>query len=144
MTQSTVGNGSTIIPAMRYRNATAAIEWLCKVFGFRVHLMVPGEGNVIHVGQLSLGAGMLMLGSVADNEFGRFIKQPDEIGGVETQSSYIVVDDADLVYARAKLAGAEIVRVIQDEDYGGRGFTCRDPEGHLWSVGSYDPWSEGT
>lgn len=135
--------GSTIIPAMRYRNATAAIKWLCDVFGFRVHLLVPGEGDVIHHAQLSLGSGMLMLGSVADNEFGKFIKQPDEVGGVETQSSYIVVGDADMVYARAKLAGAQIVRAIQDEDYGGRGFTCRDPEGHMWSVGSYDPWSEG-
>ncbi|HEY8026305.1 MAG TPA: VOC family protein [Burkholderiaceae bacterium] len=135
--------GSTIIPAMRYRNATTAIRWLCDVFGFRVHLVVPGEGDVIHHAQLCLGSGMLMLGSVADNEFGKFIRQPDEVGGVETQSSYIVVDDADMVYARAKLAGAQIVRPIQDEDYGGRGFTCRDPEGHMWSVGSYDPWREG-
>lgn len=134
--------GSSLIPAMRYRNATAAIEWLCKVFGFRINLMVPGEGNVVHHAQLTLGAGMVMLGSVADNEFGQFIRQPDEIGGVETQSSYIVVDDPDLVYARAKLAGADIVRPIRDEDYGGRGFTCRDLEGHLWSVGSYDPWQE--
>lgn len=135
--------GSTLIPCLRYRNATAAIEWLCKVFGFRIHLVVPGEGDVIHHAQLALGNGMIMLGSVADNEFGRYIKQPDEIGGAETQSAYVVVDDPDMVYARAKLEGAEIVRPIRDEDYGGRGFTCRDLEGHLWSAGSYDPWKEG-
>jgi len=68
------------------------------------------------------------------------MKQPDEIGGAETQSAYVVVSDADAVYARAKGAGAEIVLVIKDEDYGGRGFSCRDLEGHLWNFGTYDPW----
>ena len=68
------------------------------------------------------------------------MKQPDEIGGAETQSAYVIVSDADLVYARAKAANAEIVRDIRNEDYGGRGFSCRDLEGHLWSIGTYDPW----
>ena len=36
----------------------------------------------------------------------------------------------------------EIVVEIEDASYGGRGFTCRDPEGHVWSVGTYDPWAE--
>ena len=70
------------------------------------------------------------------------MKQPDEIGGAETQSSYVIVSDADLVYARAKAANAEIVREIKDEDYGGRLFACRDLEGHLWSIGTYDPWDQ--
>lgn len=83
---------------------------------------------------------MIMLGSVFDNEFGRLIKQPDEIGGAETQSAYLIVSDADSIYQRAKAAGAEIVMEIKDEDYGGRGFSCRDLEGHLWSIGTYDPW----
>jgi uncharacterized glyoxalase superfamily protein PhnB len=51
----------------------------------------------------------------------------------------IVVSDADEVYRRAKAAGAEIVIEIKDKDYGGRGFSCRDPEGHLWNIGTYDP-----
>jgi len=68
------------------------------------------------------------------------MKQPDEIGGAETQSAYVIVSDADLVYARAKAANAEIVRDIGNEDYGGRGFSWRDLEGHLWSIGTYDPW----
>ena len=85
---------------------------------------------------------MIMLGSVlkVETEFGRLIKQPDEIGGAETQSAYVVVSDADAVYACAKAAGAEIVIEIKDEDYGGRGFSCRDMEGHLWNFGTYDPW----
>jgi len=63
------------------------------------------------------------------------MKQPDEIGGAETQSAYVIVSDADLVYARAKAANAEIVRDIRNEDYGGRGFSWRDLEGHLWRSG---------
>ena len=69
------------------------------------------------------------------------MKQPDEIGGAETQSSYVIVTNADAIYARAKAAGAEIMLDIKDEDYGGRGFTCRDLEGRLWTFGTYDPWA---
>lgn len=83
---------------------------------------------------------MIMLGSFLKTEFGRLMKQPDETGGAETQSAYIVVSDADAVYALAKSAGAEIVIEIKNEDYGGRDFSCRDPEGHLWNFGTYDPW----
>ena len=68
------------------------------------------------------------------------MKQPDEIGGAETQSAYVIVTDADALYSRAKAGGAKIVLDIKDEDYGGRGFACRDLEGHLWSFGTYDPW----
>ena len=82
-----------------------------------------------------------MLGSVVDSEYGQLIRQPDEIGGFETQSVYVIVADADAVYASAKAAGAAIVIEIKDEDYGGRGFSCLDLEGHLWSVGTYDPWA---
>lgn len=85
---------------------------------------------------------MVMLGSVLEKEteWGRLIKQPDEIGGAETQSAYVIVDDADTLYARAKNAGAKIVVGIKDEDYGGRGFSCYDLEGHLCNFGTYDPW----
>jgi uncharacterized glyoxalase superfamily protein PhnB len=133
---------TSVIPSMRYRDAPAAIEWLCRVFGFERHLVVPdGQGGIAHA-QLSLGNGMIMLGSVADTPFGRYMKQPDEIGGAETQSSYLVVPDADAVLARALSAGARIAMPIKDEDYGGRGFACFDLEGHLWYVGTYDPWAE--
>jgi uncharacterized glyoxalase superfamily protein PhnB len=130
----------TIIPCLRYRNAPAAIEWLCQTFGFEKQLVVPNEDGTIAHAQLSFGNGMIMLGSVHENEFGRLMKQPDEIGGAETQSAYLIVSDADLIYQRAKAAGAEIVIEIKDEDYGGRGFTCRDLEGRLWNIGTYDPW----
>jgi uncharacterized glyoxalase superfamily protein PhnB len=133
---------ATVIPCLRYRNAPAAIDWLCQTFGFEKHLVAPGENGTIAHAQLSFGNGMIMLGSVTDSPYSRFIKQPDEIGGADTQSAYVIVDDADVIYARAKAAGAQIVLDIKDEDYGGRGFSCRDLEGRLWNFGTYDPWAE--
>ena len=82
---------------------------------------------------------MIMLGSAKTTDFGRFMKQPDEIGGSETQTAYVVVADPDAVYAKAKSAGSIIEIEIKDEDYG-RLFTCRDLEGHIWTIGNYDPW----
>ena len=131
---------TTIIPVLRYRNAPAAIEWLCQAFGFERHLVVPNDDGTIAHAQLSFGTGMVMVGSVRKDEFGSLTKQPDETGGGQTQSSYVVVTDADTAYTRAKASGARIAMEIRDEDYGGRGFSCYDLEGHLWSFGSYDPW----
>ena len=122
---------TTVIPCLRYRDAPAAIEWLCKAFGFEKHLVVPGSGGTVAHAQLNFGNGMIMLGSVVDSEFGRLMKQPDEIGGAETQTPYVIVSDADAIHSSAKAAGAKIVLDIKDEDYGGRGFSCRDPEGYL-------------
>ena len=138
----TVPSRSTVMPAMRYRDAPAAIEFLCRVIGFEKHLVVPGPDNSIAHAQLALGGGMLMLGSAGHGSaYGTRIRQPDEIGGYETQSAYVVVADADAVLARAKAENWTIVIPIKDEDQGGRGFSCLDPEGRLWSVGTYDPWA---
>jgi uncharacterized glyoxalase superfamily protein PhnB len=134
--------GSTAIPCLRYRDAPTAIGWLGRAFGFAPQLVVPdGTGGVAHA-QLVCGSGMVMLGSVRDGAYGRLMKQPDETGGASTQSVYVVVADADAIHARAVGAGAEIVIPLKDEAHGGRGFTCRDPEGHVWSIGTYDPWAQ--
>ena len=132
--------GTSIVPSMLYRNAPDAIEWLCRVFGFEKRAVVPGPKKTILHAELTLGAGMLMLGSVQNNTNTRFITQPDEVGGMETRSIYVVVPDVDAVYERAKACGAEIVLDIEDKPHGGRGFACRDLEGRLWYAGSYDPW----
>jgi len=132
---------STVIPGMQYRNAPKAIEWLCSVFGFEKHAVYPGPDNTIMHAELTLGGGMVMLGSMnKDNVHSQFIRHPDETGGVETRSASLTVSDADAVHARAKAAGAEILFDIEDKPYGGRGFTCRDLEGYIWHVGTYDPW----
>lgn len=132
--------GSTLIPCLRYRDATKAIDWLGKAFGLEPQLVVPGDDGVIHHAQLRLGQGMVMLGSVTDNDYGRMMKQPADAGGC-TQSVYLVVKDVDAVYAKAKAAGAKISMPLESKDYGGKGFGCHDLEGHLWSIGDYDPWS---
>ncbi len=134
---------ATVIPCLRYRDAPAAIDWLCKALGFEKQFVVPGGNGTIAHAQLSFGNGMVMLGSVVDSEFGRLMKQPDEIAGAGTQSIYVVVSDPDDVHRRANSAGAVIVIDIKNEDHGGRSFTCRDPEGHLWTFGSFDPWTVG-
>ena len=132
-----------IIPSLRYDDAPAAIDWLCDAFGFERHLVVPGEEGRIAHAQLSFGNSMVMLGSALDDEFGRLQKTPRAVGGVETQSPYVIVPDADVHFERARAKGAEIVYDITDQDYGGRGYSCRDPEGHLWHFGTYDPWTDG-
>ena len=134
---------SSIIPCLRYRDASAAIDWLCRVIGFEKKMVVPGEAGAIMHAELKLGDGMIMLGSVAkpETEYSKVMTQPDEIGGKQTQTIYVVVADADAVYARAQAAGATIVLPLTDQSYGGRDFTFRDPEGHVWSVGTYDPWN---
>ena len=135
---------ATIIPCLRYRNALRMIDWLCDAFGFEKHA-VYADGDAVHHAQLVFGNGMVMLGSTSnDGEWGHAIVQLDEVGGRETQSPCVIVSDADAHYARAKAAGATIVIDIADQDYGGRGYACRDPEGHLWWFGSYDPWAEAT
>jgi uncharacterized glyoxalase superfamily protein PhnB len=102
--------------------------------------VVPGEDGTIAHAQLTFGSGMIMLGSARDDAFDRLQKTPAQVGGVGTQSPYIIVADADAHHARAVTAGATVVYALKDEDYGGRGYSCRDPEGHLWNFGTYDPW----
>ena len=124
---------------MRYRNVAAAADWLCAAFGFEKHRIVTMEGGEVAVAQLSIGSNMIMLLPVGGSELDQLMKQPDEIGGAETQSCYVVVDDIDVHHSKAKAAGAQFVLDLKEYDNGGRGFSCRDPEGHIWSFGTYDP-----
>jgi len=134
------GTMTNVVPCLRYRDAPAAIEWLGRAFGFETHLVVPGpDGGIAHA-ELRLGRGVIMLGSVRDDGFNW---QPPQKGGPVTQSVYAVVEDADAHHRRAKAAGAEIVRDLQDTDYGSREYSARDPEGHLWHFGTYRPGEAG-
>jgi uncharacterized glyoxalase superfamily protein PhnB len=133
---------STVIPGLRYRNAKAMIEWLVAAFGFEKQAVYAGPNDVVMHAQLTLGNGMIMIGSVdSGTAASSLLKQPDEIGGAETQAPYLVVSDIDALYARAKAAGARMVVDLETKEYGGKAFTCTDPEGHVWHVGSYDPWA---
>lgn len=132
---------ATIFPFMGYEDAAAAIDWLCRAFGFEKQLVVPGPGNSIAHAELRLGNGMVMLGSCAGKRelFGMGV--PREFGAV-TGGVYVVVEDVDAHYRRAKAAGAVIIRDIADTDYGAREYMARDPEGHIWSFGTYQPFAQ--
>jgi uncharacterized glyoxalase superfamily protein PhnB len=129
------------MPTLRYRDAHAAIDWLCNVLGFARHAVYPGPDNTIGHAELTLNGGMIMLGSEKEDDYGKGFKSPGELGNVETRSSYIVVKDAEAVWHRAEGAGAQVVRPFQATSYGSHEFSVKDPEGHSWSVGTYDPWA---
>jgi uncharacterized glyoxalase superfamily protein PhnB len=129
-----------VISTLRYRDVDAAIDWLCNAFGFEKHLVVSGDDGAVQYAELTFGNGMIMLGPVEDSRLDKFMAQPADTGGAETQICYLFVADATAHCARAKAAGAEILLDIEDADSNGRGYSCRDLEGHIWNLGTYDPW----
>jgi uncharacterized glyoxalase superfamily protein PhnB len=132
---------STVIPNLRYSDALKMIDWLELAFGFEKHAVyMAGETKVAHA-QMTFGNGMIMLGSVDNGSMlAPLLAQPGEIGNRETQTAYLIVSDCEPIYATAKAASAEMIDDLKAKEYGGKGFTCRDPEGHIWSIGEYDPW----
>ena len=142
---TTKPNGPTnLCYCLRYADAPAAIEWLGRAFGYAPHLVVKGEaeGEIAHA-QLVFGNSMLMVGSAREGgAFDATQISPQATGGRVTASPYIVVDDVDAHHARAVAAGARVTMPPEDQPYGGRLYVCADPEGHVWSFGSYDPWAD--
>ncbi len=126
-----------IFPALRYRDAEAALEWLKRAFGCEEKAVYRGDDGKIQHAELRLGAGLIMFGQYNENGFlsGR---APDPLAS--TMSLYVVVDDPDAHYQRAKAAGAQIVRELADQPYGSREYSARDLEGNAWSFGTYDPY----
>ena len=119
------------------------IDWLQQAFGFEKHALYMAEGTTVAHAQMTFGNGMIMLGSVDNgSKASATMAQPDEIGNRETQSACLIVSDCEPIYQTAKAAGAEMIMDLTQMDYGGKAFSCRDPEGHMWSIGEYDPWGE--
>ena len=127
-------NIASIWPVLAYKDAPAAAEFLVTAFGFELRALYASQDdpNVVEHAEARwpLGGGV-MFGTAGkdDGPFGR--RRPGN------DSVYVVCDDPDALFARATAAGAEVVRELRDEDYGSRGFTVRDPEGNLWSFGTY-------
>ena len=90
---------ASVIPALHYRDAPAAIEWLCQALGFEKQAVYPNPDGTIAHSQLTFGNGMVMVSSVSGSEYGKLVKQPREVGMANTQSSCLIVNDADQVYA---------------------------------------------
>lgn len=133
--------GASVIPTVRYRNVPAAVAWLQQAFSFEPHRLVKDAKGTVLYAELTFGTGMVMVAPIQESSLGDLMVQPDEIGGMETQICYLFVDNAKVHYARAKAAGAEIVLDIEVEATGGRGYSCRDLEGHVWNFGTHNPWN---
>lgn len=127
-----------VFPALRYRDAEAALEWLKAAFGLVEKAVHRGEDGTIHHAELSIGAGLVMLGQ-HDGQGWSGGNPPDALAS--TISIYVAIDDPDAHHDRAAAAGARIVRELVDQPYGSREYSARDIEGNLWSFGTYDPYS---
>lgn len=136
--RSTQGMG--LVPALRYRDVSAASAWLQTAFGFVESRTLKDNDGTVRYAQLACGNSMVMLCPVGGTAFDAYMTQPDTASGRETQVCYVFVPDAEQHRARAVAAGAELVLDMDAGDGRGRGYACRDPEGHIWSFGTYDPW----
>lgn len=117
----------TVFPCLTFRDAKASIEWLERVLGAeRVAVYEDGDGRVAHA-EIRIGSSLIMAG---DETAGSKATPP----GVSVV--YVVVEDADAAYGRARAAGAEVTEPV-DQDYGSRDVTVTDPDGNRWSLGTY-------
>ena len=123
------------IAFLNYRDTRTAVDWLERAFGFERTSVHESNGKIAHA-ELRFGDGMIMLGAAFENDWG--MRTPGALGGVN-QGVYVIVDDIEAHYERARGADAEIVRPLADTDYGSREFMARDPEGNIWSFGTYEP-----
>ncbi len=134
MTNQSTTSKTHIWPCLAFRDARAAMKFLTDAFGFEEQAAYARDDDptIIEHGEMRwpLGGG-IMFGTASkdDTPFGQRVPGNDAI--------YVVCDDPDGLFARATGAGAEVVRGLRDEDYGSRGFTVRDPDGNLWSFGTY-------
>ena len=125
-----------IYPAIRFRDAERMIAFLCDAFGFTVRAKYMTETGKVGHAELALGSSMIMCGDEKDDAFGAMVGSADGQGG---KALYVAVDDANAAFERARAAGAEILQGLVERDYGSREFICRDPEGNVWSFGTYWP-----
>lgn len=126
----------TMFPFLRYKDAKSAIAWLCDAFGFEQVAVYESNGYVEHA-ELAFGDSIVMLGSKREGTPLQLLT-PQEAGGV-TAGIYVAVSDPDKHHERAVAAGARVVRPLTDQDYGSREYVCLDPEGNMWSFGTYVP-----
>ncbi len=129
-----------LIPATRYHDCEAALHFVTDVLGLAPHAVHRDDaGGIVHV-EIRHRQGVMMFGPHRDGAFDDFMVDPRRAGG-ETTTIYVVVADVAGLYARVREKGAEVVMPLAAQDYGGSNFSLRDPEGHIWSFGDYDPLS---
>jgi uncharacterized glyoxalase superfamily protein PhnB len=116
----------TITPYLLYEEVDAALEFLDRAFGFKEHLRLTGPEGYVNHAETRLGDAAVYLGDPGDH-----YQSPKRLGQ-ETFSLYVLVEDVDAHYERAKAAGAEILAEPEDQEYGDRRYSAADPEGHHW------------
>ncbi len=127
-----------IASGLYYRDAAAAIDWVCDAFGFEIQIKVSGEGGRVVHSELVLGAGLIMVSDEArDQVHGPYRRAPASIGGVNTQSLMVYVDDVKAHCERARGAGARIICEPKVSDYGEAywsdlSYEAEDLGGHRW------------
>ena len=136
------GQTVTVIPSVLFRDANAGIEWLKSALGFTEHVVYRTVEGAVEHAELLFGNGMIMVGTAGLNpQTAAWMALPSDVGGKNTGGAYLIVQDCTPVWQGALAAGAEVMLPLRTMDYGGQAFTLRDPDGHLWSVGEYDPWN---
>lgn len=122
----------SIWPGLTYDDAVGARAWLTAV-GFTEGILVPGDsdGEVVHSEMIWPDGGRVMVHSACRTDATFLV--PTGSG-----SCYVVTADPDGVWASAQAIGADVVRGMEETDYGSRGFSVADPEGNRWSFGTYD------
>lgn len=127
---------SDIHPCLSYENAKEAIDWLCRAFGFTKRFIVEEPDGFVHHSELSLGNGVIMVSSSKPDVS---LVSPLRTNGLATQALSVYVPDPDAHAQIALAAGAKLLRPLQDEAYGARGYMVEDLEGHQWYFGNYRP-----
>jgi PhnB protein len=117
----------TVTPYLLYEDAPAAVDFLTEAFGFREVDRTTGAAGGMHVEmEVGSGGGRIYLGAPGGD-----FRGPAAVG--KTSLVYVLVDDVDRHYERAKAAGATIVEELVDLPYGDRRYGCRDLQGHEWT-----------
>jgi uncharacterized glyoxalase superfamily protein PhnB len=116
--------------AVFYKDPSAALDWLARAFGFERSMLITNpDGSLAHA-EMTFGNGYIMVG----NEWAEYTASAASTGGKNTQILHVhLAEGIDEHCARARAAGAEIVREPNDEFYGDRVYSARDPEGHVWT-----------
>ena len=122
----------TLISALVYRDPRAALAWLEKAFGFETVMLIEDPSGAVVHSEMRFGDTLVMVGQEWDEQH----KSPASLGAKNTQSLHIHIDtDIGAHFERAKAAGAEVYAEPETQFYGDRTYRCRDPEGHIWTVG---------
>lgn len=128
-----------MIPFIRYKKAKEVIEWLQEAFGFELLEIHTTADRVDHA-QLRFADAIMMVGS-EDNPgpLRPYMIAPSDIQGRTTLGIYIPVDDVETHYKKSTSKNAVIIAPLSEKPYGGKDYTCQDPEGYIWSFGTYRP-----